>query len=176
MPADFATSAPLTSRFRGAALFGALFLAILALESAPGRLWPLPGGGPDTGFALALAWMMRRPDQLPSWLLGSLFLLADLVHGVPPGPGAALALAACEFLRPRAKALSALPFWARWLTVTALALARYPAEAFVLALLLVPHPSVSTYLVSGLFTALLWPPVAGLVHLFTQRRPGRQGS
>ncbi len=174
MPADFAPSSPLASRLGGSALFTVSLLVILALESAPIRLLPLPGGAPDTGFALALAWMMRRPDQLPPWLLGALFLLADLVHGVPPGAGAALALAACEFLRPRAKALAALPFWGRWLTVTALALARYPAEALVLGVLLVPHPPLGTYLVSGLFTTAFWPSVAGFVHLLTGRRSRRQ--
>lgn len=157
--------ASLSARLRGGALFAALFIALLALQTAPGRLLPVLPGSADPGFALALAWMMRRPDQLPPPLLAALFLLADLVHGVPPGPGAALSLAACEFIRPRAAALASLPFSARWLMAAALSIARYPAEALVLSLLLVPHPPIETYLVTSMFTALVWPVMAVIAAL-----------
>ena len=82
-----------------------LFLRLLPLTAEPVR-WP----GPDLILCLTFAWILRRTDYLPAYLIVIVFFVDDLLSMRPPGLWTLLALFATEFLRSREMLLRDLPF------------------------------------------------------------------
>jgi len=99
-------------------MFRAIYLCILVLivfvhllpVSALPNGWP----GPDVILAVTVAWLMRRPEFLPVWLLAAVALILDLLFQRPPGLWAAIFVIASEGIRRRAVGSAELPFFAEW--------------------------------------------------------------
>lgn len=146
--------------------FRLLFFAAIALVVFV-RLLPVhPGGGglpaPDGVLLLLLAWVQRRPRDLPVWLVAAVALFADIVFVRPPGLWALLTVAATEVLRRRAHLTGDRPFAVEWGGVAALVAAMTVARLAVLGLTLVPQPPLSAVALDAGVTILAYP-LAALV-------------
>lgn len=156
--------------------YRALFLA-LALLLVFLRLLPLgnsAGGlpGPDILLCLSLAWVMRRPDFLPVWLLVAVSLAEDLILIRPPGLWTALLVLATEFLRSRTALTRELNFPVEWLLASGLMLAMLLAYRLIFLVTLLPQPPFGFAAVQVVWSALAYPIVVGLSRLaFDLRKP-----
>lgn len=95
-----------------------LFFHLLPLQTTP-RQW----APPDMLIAITFAWVMRRPDYVPSVVIGLAILTADLLLQRPPGLMAALIVAGSAYLQSRAAALSEASFAGEWFSVSVVLLA-----------------------------------------------------
>ncbi|MFT4013632.1 MAG: rod shape-determining protein MreD [Paracoccus sp. (in: a-proteobacteria)] len=150
-------------RHLGQALFAALFLGLLFLRLmplAPGRMvWP----GPDLALCLALAWILRRPDQAPVLLIAALFLIEDIMLWRPPGLWTAIIVIGTEAARKREGHWRELPFVVEWMRVALLVGLMVLMNRFLLSLFLAPLPSLGQALMQYLATVATYPLVAGLL-------------
>lgn len=144
-----------------------LFLRLLPLGNTAGAL-----PGPDLMLCLTLAWMMRRPDFLPVWMLVVVFLAEDLILMRPPGLWTALVLVATEFLRARTALTRELNFLVEWLLASGLMLAMLLVYRTVFLVTLLPQPPFGFAAVQVAWSALAYPVVVGLSRLvFDLRKP-----
>lgn len=102
----------------------ALYVAAATLIVVTGML-PTGAGwarwvGPDLLLDLTLAWVLRRPDQVPALLIALVFLLADLLTLRPPGLRAAIVVTATEAARLREHRWRDQRFLVEWLRVAVL--------------------------------------------------------
>lgn len=112
----------------------ALILAAL-LPLSPGRIaWP----GPDLLMAVTLAWVLRRPEQVPVLTVALVMLAADILLFRPLGLGAALAVVATEVARRQQQRWRAQGFLVEWLRVAILMGLMVLAERVIRTLFLVP--------------------------------------
>ena len=167
---------PVTSeRWRYRALFVGLTLAILSL-----RLLPLGDGtgglpGPDLPTALALAWVVRRPDYVPIGLIAAVVLLADIVQMRPPGLWAAIVVIGVAFLRSREATSRDLLFPGEWALASAVLFAMTLLYWLVLAVFMVPHPGLGLLLLQFLATAAAYPAVVLVSRLLLGLRKAAPG-
>lgn len=149
-------------------LFAALmWLRLLPLGDGAAR-WPAP----DIMLALTAAWVLRRPDHLPAWLIALVFLTEDLMLMRPPGLWAACAVLLAEFLRGRAALSRELPFPGEWLLVAVAVLAAALAQRVALGITLSPMPPFGPAMAQAAGTALVYPlAVVGLRVAFGLRKP-----
>jgi rod shape-determining protein MreD len=141
-----------------AALTG--FVALLPVN--PGRT-ALPW--PDLVLALALVWVVRRPDLLPLWPIAAVTLAADLLLHRPPGLWTALVILGTEFLRGRSVLIRDLPFFMEWAIVAAVVAAMSLGYRAALAVTLTDAPPLAPALAHMALTVLAYPPVAALSRL-----------
>ncbi|WP_308915716.1 rod shape-determining protein MreD [Jannaschia sp. LMIT008] len=153
------------------ALFGALATAILFFALLP--FGPGEGGipGPDLMLCLVIAWVLRRPDYVPLWLLLPLLLLDDALLMRPLGLWTLTVVLVTEWLRRRVDHGEALP----WSTETALAVGciavAFAANQLALSLLLVPAPPpLGGQAIHAVATMLFYWPVAIVSRLLGVRR------
>ncbi len=168
---------PATLRRAG---FRALFLGAAALivffrilPVDPGRA---AGPTPDLLLLLMLAWVIRRPGDLPVWLIAALALFADVIFVRPLGLEALLTVLGAEALRRRAKPTADRPFLAEWLLVAAVLLALTLARVVILGLTLVPQPGLGAIALDYAVTAATYPAVvlACAVCFGVRARPERR--
>lgn len=137
--------------FLGLALL-LLFLRLLPLGADPGRF-----PGPDLILCMIMAWVMRRPDYLPVWLIAAVVLAEDLILMRPPGLWTALVVMGSEFIRSRAALTRELNFVVEWLLVTGLMVAMLLAYRMAFMLALLPQPPFGFAVVQVLWSALAYP-------------------
>lgn len=124
-------------------LLGQLLYLLLALALILGALLPLAPGriawpGPDWLVAVTLAWVLRRPEQVPVLTVALVMLAADLLLFRPLGLGAALAVVAAEAARRQQHRWRAQGFLVEWLRVAILMGLMMLAERVIRTLFLVP--------------------------------------
>jgi rod shape-determining protein MreD len=151
-----------------AALF--FFLRILPLGSEAGA-WP----GPDVFLALTLAWVLRRPDQLPVMLILLVMLAEDFLLMRPPGLWTALVVLATEFLRGRAALTRELGFAMEWLLIGAVLIVMLLSYRIILAIAFLAQPSFAMAMVQTFATFLCYPFVVGVAHLALRLRKPAMG-
>lgn len=140
--------------------FALLFLRLLPLGRPAGAL-----PGPDILLCLIIAWMMRRPDFLPVWLLVPVVLLEDFLLLRPPGLWTALVVMATEFLRSRIALTRELNFLTEWLLASGLIVALMLAERVITGLALSPQAPFGLAVVRLAGTILAYPVIVGLSRL-----------
>ncbi len=144
-----------------------LFLRLLPLGNTAGAL-----PGPDVMLCLMLAWMMRRPDFLPIWLVVGVTLLDDLILMRPPGLWTAIVVLATEFLRSRTALTRELNFMVEWLLASGLMLGMLMLYRLVFVLALLPQPPFGFAVVQVLWSVMAYPLVVGLSRLaFDLKKP-----
>jgi rod shape-determining protein MreD len=154
---------------------GYVFLVALILLASlipfGGEAGQLPG--PDLLLCLTFAWMMRKPDFLPLWLLILVFLTADILTQKPIGLWAALAIVATEILRAREVLMRELSFLMELVVVAGLMLGMILIYRFVFALTLLPQVGFGFALVQWLWSVLAYPVVVWLNrYILDLRKPG----
>lgn len=131
-----------------------LFVALLPLETGPGRLPP-----PDVLMAMCLAWSLRRPDFVPVICLGGILLLADFLFQRPPGLYAAIIVLACAAIQRRAATLRDAGFVTELITVALSILGIMITYRLVLTVMMLPRPSLGLSVIQAGLTLLIYPVV-----------------
>lgn len=145
-----------------ARLSGLVLYVLIALVLLFVRLLPVsPGGigwpGPDWLLALTLAWVLRRPQQVPAFAIALVALVEDLVLLRPPGLWAALMLLGSEAARNREARWREQGFVIEWLKVSMLMGAMMLANRITSALFLLPVPPLGMTLLQLIATAAAYP-------------------
>lgn len=148
------------------ASFAVLALVTLFMHLMPLNTLPSAWAMPDLLVGFAFAWSVRRPDYVPVLLLAAVLLLSDLLLQRPPGLWAVLVLLCCENLKQRAQNLRAANFAIEWTAVVVLILSAMLAYRFVMAVLLIPQPSLGLHLIQTAMTILCYPLVVFVTHAF----------
>lgn len=147
--------------------FALIFLNLLPLQTLP-QVW----AGPDLILALTFAWVLRRPEYVPPFLVALIMLLGDFLYHRPPGLWAALILIGAETLRARYNGLRDLTFMAEWAAISSTLVVMTVAYHLLLALLLVDQAPFGLSLIQLLMTLLCYPIVAIVSQfIFGVRKP-----
>ena len=143
-----------------------LFVQLLPLDTVP-KVW----AAPELVVAVTFAWVLRRPDQAPAFLIAFVFLLADLLLQRPPGLWATLVLLGSETLRTRAPGLRDLTFPVEWLTVTTTLVAMTLGYRIILSVTVVDQAPLGLSLIQMVMTLLAYPIVVVIIQsLFGVRK------
>ena len=151
-----------------------VFLQLLPLDTAPPAWAP-----PDVLLAVTLAWVARRPEFLPFFVVFLVFLLTDLLFQRPPGLWAALVLILTETVRSRARGLRNVPLALEWGTVAMGIVAITLGNRLVLAIVMTPQAPLTPTLVQMVLTIAIYPVVVAVAQILfglTRPAPGQVDS
>ena len=149
---------------------GVLILAGLVPMGTAPRLVPPP----EALLALTLAWIARRPAEVPALSVAAAFLLADLLFLRPPGLHALVVVAGAEWLRAHpAREGDPLGEWARaGAVILVAALVEQGLLALTLSGALAGGPPPGPALGRAALTAAAYPIAALAAHaVLGARRP-----
>ncbi len=155
---------PTTTLWLGRAVFLGLSLLIIFMQLVPLNLEPGGWTAPDLLLALTVAWIARRPDYAPFYVIAALYLLTDLLFQRPPGLWAALVLIMTEVLRGRAKRIRDMPILLEWGSVAVGIVAITVANRVVLAIVMMPQAPLGLTLIQMLTTIAVYPLVVLVAH------------
>ena len=142
-----------------------LFLHLLPLDTKPDR-WPFP----DLLIALTFAWVLRRPDYVPTLSIAAVMLTADLLLQRPPGLLAALVVMGAAYLRSAAPGMRDAGFVGEWTTVGAVITGIFVMNRIILAILSVQQAALVPTVAQLVLTIAIYP----LIVLLSQSAFGVQ--
>lgn len=149
---------PATARkLAGWALYIALAAVLVAARLMPMSTGALSFPGPDLVLALTLAWVLRRPDQVPVLLIALVALAEDVLLMGAPGLGAALMVLGTEFVRARESSWRDLPFLAEWALVGIVMAGMMLAGRAVMAVTFNAQPALGQSVLQLLATLAAYP-------------------
>jgi rod shape-determining protein MreD len=133
---------------------------------------PPEGGvpGPDLLACLTFAWVLRRPDYVPLWLLVPVLLLADALLMRPLGLWTLILLLASEYLRRRVDPTEVGTFWSEVAMVSAVIVGAFLLNHLALLLLLAETPPLLGQGLHLLATVVFYPLTAVFSQLIGVRR------
>lgn len=144
-----------------------ILMRMLPLSSGSGG-WPAP----DVLLAMTLAWVLRRPAQLPVAAIALVFLAEDLFLMRPPGLWALTVVAGTEFLRRRQSVVRELNLLLEWAMVAAVMTAMFLAYRLGLAIVIAARAPLDLSLAQLAVTVLVYPlVVAVLQSVLRVRKP-----
>lgn len=152
-------------------------LIVALLPLAPGRVgWP----GPDLLTALTLAWVLRRPEQVPVLVIAALALTADVLLMRPIGLGAVILVVGSEAARLREHRWREQRFLVEWLGVGTLMGAMMLADRVLRTILAVPQtlapmPPLGQDLLRLIATVAAYPLVVWLARTLVGLRRAAPG-
>lgn len=156
---------PTRQALTGSALFALCFIGLLFLRMLPLSTglhgWP----GPNIGLGLALAWVLRRPDQIPALLIIALFLAEDVMLWRPIGLWPVIVLAGTEAARRREHRWRDHAFMVEWLRVSILMGVMMLGYRLAQIAFLLPVPSLGQVILQLLATVFAYPLVVGAARL-----------
>jgi rod shape-determining protein MreD len=144
-----------------------LFYALLPFGRPEGG-WP----GPELTLCVVIAWVLRRPDYVPLWLMVPILLLDDALLMRPLGLWTLIVLLVTEFLRRGVDHAEALPFSSEMSLAAGWITAAFVANHLALMLLLAETPPLWGQAFQMLVTILCYPIVAVASQLIGVRRLG----
>lgn len=149
------------------------FLALLPFGSGEGGI-----PGPELIVCLIAAWILRRPDYVPVWLLLFVLLIDDALLMRPLGLWTLIVLVMSEYLRRRVDPSQAMSFGSEVALVAGCIAAAFAANHLALLLLLAPTPPVLGQALHAVATIAFYPPTALFSRLIGVRRlaPGELDS
>ncbi len=140
----------------GTAYFG-LVGAIMLFQILPIGMGPVRFPGPDLVMAITFAWVLRRPQYLPTPLVALVFLVGDMLFLRPPGLMTALVVIAVEYLRNREASMREQPLTLEWATVAGTMIAMALANRLIQAVFLVEQASLLLTVLQLIATILAYP-------------------
>ncbi len=147
-----------------------IFARLLPMDLGPGST-PLP----DLLLAVTVAWVLRRPEQVPALMIAAVFLICDMLFLRPPGLWTLIVLLATEFLRSRVGLARELPFPLEWAMVALVLLSATLAEGLILTILVVPNSAIGVALLHILLTLLAYPVVVAALRFVLGLRRAAPG-
>lgn len=142
-----------------------IFLALLPFGSGERQV-----PGPELLICLIAAWVLRRPDYVPVWLLLPVLLLDDLLLQRPLGLWTLIVLVMSEYLRGRIYNGEARSFWAEVALVAGCIAAAFAANHLALLLLLAETPPLAGQALHALVTIAFYPATALFSRMIGVRR------
>ena len=170
---------PVARIWIGRAVYLAVAMAIIFLQLLPLDTAPPEWAPPDVLLAVTLAWVARRPEFLPFFVVFLVFLLTDLLFQRPPGLWAGLVLILTETVRSRSRGLRNVPLALEWGTVAVGIVAITLANRLVLAIVMTPQAPLTPTLVQMVLTIAIYPVVvlvAQVLFGLTRPAPGQVDS
>ncbi|WP_209506413.1 MULTISPECIES: rod shape-determining protein MreD [unclassified Ruegeria] len=143
--------------------FAVLFLHLLPLDAQPDR-WPFP----DVLIALTFAWVLRRPDFVPTVLVALVMLMADFLLQRPPGLLAALTVVGSAYLRSAALGMRDAGFAGEWMSVGIVITAVILMNRLILSVMSVQQAALGPVVIQLVLTVAVYP----LVVLLSQSALG----
>ncbi len=162
---------------------GRALYAVLALVCIYLPLLPVDPGLrgvvlPDLFFLLSAAWVIRRPDTAPFWLIAIMAFIGDMMLNRPPGLWAFCLLAATEAIRMRAFDQHERMFLQEWIAATLVFGAALAVFHLILFVTLVPVPSNGWTMRLFLVTVISYPIAVLVLHWVVRIRfpePAKRG-
>lgn len=145
----------------GLAYFG-MMSAIMILQLLPLNIGVYNLPGPDLMLCITFAWVLRRPQYVPTPLVALVFVLGDVLFMRPPGLWTALVVLCVEVLRNRAGPSRDQPFLLEWVMVAVLILGASAAESLILAIFFVDQAGLGLSVLKFLATIAAYPAVVFL--------------
>ncbi|KPN64298.1 rod shape-determining protein MreD [Aliiroseovarius crassostreae] len=147
-----------------------LLLVVVAIVLLFGRLLPLELGagrlpGPDLLLVLVMAWVVRRPDYAPVFLIAPVFFLTDMLLLKPPAVWTLMVVFGTEFLRRRETRLREQSFLIEFGLVAATLVAMLIGQRLLLGVFLVEQVSFGREILYLLATIAAYP-LAALVTVY----------
>jgi rod shape-determining protein MreD len=148
----------------GLAYFGVM--SVIALWNIlPIHLVPRGYPGPDLLICITFAWVLRRPQYVPTPLIALVFLVTDMLFMRPPGLWTALVVLGVEFLRAKESTSRELPFLVEWAMVSGVLLVMTLADRLVQSALLINQVGFGLVLLQFVTTILAYPLIVLLSYL-----------
>ena len=141
-----------------------LFVA-LSIELTPVFALPLSALKPDLIYCFIAAWLLRRPDYVPTAAIVGIVVAAELMRLQTPGLWSAILLVLSEFLRAQAARFAKQSFWSEWLLISVTFAAATIFYLFALTLAFMPTPSSDHSLLHIASTVVAYPFAAGLTSI-----------
>ncbi|MEO1108693.1 MAG: rod shape-determining protein MreD [Pseudomonadota bacterium] len=132
--------------------FLVLFLHLLPLNAQPDR-WPFP----DVTIALTFAWVLRRPEYVPTLLIAAVMLMADLLLQRPPGLLAALVVLGAAYLRGAAPSMRDAGFVGEWISISVVTAAVFLGNRIILAIASIDQAAFGPVLFQLIVTIVAYP-------------------
>lgn len=133
------------------------FARLIPLQTTPSS-WAMP----DLLICFCFAWVLRRPDYMPTLLIAGVMLTMDFLFMRPPGLLAALVVLGAEFLRARSHILRELPFSLEWGMVAGVISGIMLANRLILMLVMSPRPPLGLSLFQLIVTLAAYPVVVAI--------------
>ena len=137
--------------------FVALSVTLIFFAALPLGLTPAGLTGPDLLLAMSMAWIIRRPETVPVWVIAAVFLFADLLMMRAPGLVTAAVVLASEYLKSREDLTVEVPFALEWSVAGSMIASVMVGTTAMLALFGVPAPSLGAILFKVVVTILVYP-------------------
>jgi rod shape-determining protein MreD len=142
-----------------------MFFALLPFGAPEGGV-----PGPDLLVCLTFAWVLRRPDYVPTWLIVPVLLVADFVLMRPLGLWTLIVLLASEHLRRRVDPGEVGTFSSEIATVAAVIFGVFVLNHAAMLLLLAGTPPLLGQALHLLATIVFYPVAAIFSQLIGVRR------
>lgn len=142
-----------------------LFFALLPFGTGEGSL-----PGPELTLCLICAWILRRPDYVPLWLMVPVLLMDDILLMRPLGLWTLIVLLVSEFLRRQVDHTEALPYSSELPMVSGWIAGAFLAQYLILLLLVAPTPPLTGLLLQAVATIVAYPFVALFSQMIGVRR------
>ncbi len=150
--------------------FVGLVLLTLAFSTTPDLttswliLWP------DLVYCLTVAWLVRRPEHVPPWLVAGLLLIRDVILGLPPGLWAALVVLTGIVICLLRTWLQSQSFLLEWIMAAALYFLALSVMQGILLVAQLPVMSLATMVRATVVTILAYPLVVLFLHSIVRVR------
>lgn len=145
-------------------LFALISLAVILAQLLPLQLQAEHMVQPDLLVALAAAWVIRQPENMPLLLLAPILLLADLIQDRPVGLWALISLLLIEAMSAQREGLRNRPFPFEWAAFTGVLALGLIGQSVILSLALVERPTGGITVQLFATTATVYPLVALVLH------------
>lgn len=142
-----------------------LFFALLPFGSADGGL-----PGPELTLCFICAWILRRPDYVPLWLMVPILLMDDILLMRPLGLWTLIVLVVSEVLRRQVDHAEALPFSSELPLVAGWIAGAFVAQYLFLLLLVAETPPLTGLILQAIGTIVAYPFVVLFSQLIGVRR------
>ena len=129
-----------------------LFLRLLPLSAGAARL-----PGPDVALCLALAWVLRRPDQLAAPVIALAFAFQDIILFHPLGLWPAIVLVGTEAAPLRESRWRDQPFMVDWRRPAALIGMMMLGYRIIQVLFMLPIPALGQAILHFIATVAAYP-------------------
>lgn len=152
--------------------FALFCLLVIFIHSVPLDLSPKTIIMPDVMILATIAMVIRKAKFVPYWMIGSLFLIADIMLNRPLGLWAFITLATLEIIRVNRFLFRDMFFVTEWLMVVIALVMMYLIQQFFLAFSLAPTYPMDSLILKMAATALCYPIVVLVItKLFGIRKP-----
>ena len=157
------------------ALFTALGLAFVFWKIVPFEWSPGSTPGPDIFYCITMAYVIRRPEYAPVWLIFAVFFMRDVLTLAPIGLFSLFMVVGTEVVRSNLQAFREYIFGMEWLWIASIFTVITLVQQVMLGLMLANTPRFVDQLLLILFTVLSYPVIVGIMKYgfgFDRPQPG----